>query len=508
MNSATSGRTILLVVVDQLAARWLESGLDGVVPLPNLMRLRDEGVMFTRAFTNNPVCSPSRATIATGLSSISHGVTECGYDLDPRVPTFMQGLQKDGWRTGGFGKLHFLTQLEYVHPDYTPYGFDVTHITEDSRVGEWIDWVKRTHPAHYTAALSTVWMSMIPGLDDYGDSHADLRAEIQAAQEQFPESTGEAYVLPFPAEVSQSAWITERALDFLRESDADRDVFAQISYVQPHNPFTPPADYVPLVDVDAIPAPTPAHWADAPIEYYTQEKYASISYEVDDWRFQRQLYFADLAHLDHELGRIRACVDELGRGGDTLIIFTSDHGELLHDQGLLGKWERHYDACIRVPMLMAGPGIAHRVSSELVDHTDIAPTIYDWAGVTPPSIPRWPETAPSLPMLSGSSLVRTAQDGAGPRDAVYVQSNNNHWEPSPRSWARTIRTERYRFTRHLAAGGEQLFDLIDDPDEQHNLVADPAKSEVLNELRNQLTELVAAEGYPNSPRQLYRVGAW
>src|SRR5690606_31527385 len=153
-----------------------------VVSLPNLAALRDGGATFNRAFTNNPVCSPARATIATGLPSASHGVTECGYELDPAVPTFMQALQSDGWRTGAFGKLHFVPQIATTAPDYTPYGFDVTHITEDSRVGEWLDWVREEHPDHYRAALATVWMTMIPGLDEYGAERTDLLAEIRRAK--------------------------------------------------------------------------------------------------------------------------------------------------------------------------------------------------------------------------------------------------------------------------------------------------------------------------------------
>lgn len=499
-------RTILLVVVDQLAASWLEAALDGVVALPNLAALRDEGATFTRAFTNNPVCSPARATIATGLHSANHGVTECGYELDPAVPTFMQALQADGWRTGAFGKLHLVPQIATTAPDYTPYGFDVTHITEDSRVGEWLDWVREEHPQHYRAALATVWMTMIPGLDEYGAERTDLLAEIRRAKAAYPFTDDEAYELPFPAEVSQSAWITDRAREFIEATPTDRDLFAQVSYVQPHNPFTPPAEYVPAVEDHRIPEPLAAEWACDPIPYYRQERYASPSYETADWKHQRRLYFADLAHLDNELGRLRGCLEQQGRAENALIVFTSDHGELLHDHGLLGKWERHYDACIRVPLLLSGPGVAPGHHDRLVDHTDIAPTIYEWSGLRPAALPRWPEEAPQVPTLPGSSLLDPAR--APERDCVYVQSNNNHWEPSPRSWARTIRTGRYRYTRHLGGGGEQLFDLAGDPQEQVNLVSDPEAAPVLADLRDRLMELVSREGYPNSPRRLFRIGSW
>lgn len=511
MNGATSDRTIILFMVDQLAAKWLERARDGIVELPNFDALQRAGVTFENAFSGNPVCSPSRASIATGMTSASHGVGECGYDLDPSVPTFMQALQDGRWLTGAFGKLHYITQLETLSPDYGQYGYDVVFNTEDARAGAWVDWVKEKHPEHYEAVLSTVWMTMAPDLLAYGSDGENLRDEILAAQERFPESTKNAYELPFPAEVSQTAWITDRARDFLREGTGD--VFAHISYVQPHNPFTPPAEYVDRVNVDVIPEPVPAAWKTDPIPYYQQARYDELTYDTDDWRRERQLYFADLAHLDHELGLILDVLRETGRIDDTLFIFTSDHGEMLHDQGLLGKWERHYDPCIRIPMIVAAAGARSGSRTELVEHTDIAATVYEWAGLTPPQLSVWELGNPDPPtqsMLHGRSMLESVMTGSpgSRRDAILVQSNNSHFEASPRSWARTVRTERYRFTRHLSGGGEQLFDLKDDPDEQNNLAQHPEFVDVRNELLTTLAELTATDAYPTSPRGAYQLGSW
>lgn len=512
MNISTADdRTIILFMVDQLAAKWLEQAHEGIVDLPNFDALQREGVTFERAFSGNPVCSPSRASIATGMTSASHGVGECGYDLDPQVPTFMQALQREGWSTGAFGKLHFITQLETLSPDYEPYGYDVVFNTEDARAGEWLDWVKVQHPEHYEAALSTVWMTMAPDLLEYGAEGENLRDQILAAQKDFPESTQNAYELPFPAEVSQTAWITDRASDFLRERRGS--VFAHISYVQPHNPFTPPAEYVSSVNIGSIPAPVPAAWKIDPIPYYEQPRYTEPTYDVVDWRRERQLYFADLVHLDHELGRILEVLRETARTDNTLFFFTSDHGEMLHDQGLLGKWERHYDPCIRIPMIVSAPDAKAGVRDELVEHTDIAATIYEWAKLQPPQLSVWSldESAPpTQTILHGRSMLESVTTGepAARRDAILVQSNNSHFEASPRSWARTVRTDRYRFTRHLAGGGEQLFDLQNDPDEQINLAQDSAFTDIRNELLTTLAELTATDGYPTSPRGAYQLGSW
>lgn len=508
--SVSQPRTIILFMVDQLAAKWLEVARQGIVDLPNFDALQAEGVTFNSAFSTNPVCSPSRASIATGMSAAAHGVGECGYELDPSVPTFMQALQSHGWRTGAFGKLHFLPQIKEVAPDYHPYGFDVVHNSEDTRAGAWLDWVRVSHPEHYTAAQSTVWMTMVPELEAYGSQGEDLRTQILQAQEQYPESVSEAYALPFPAAVSQTAWITDRACEFL-EQETGSDLFAQISYVQPHNPFTPPPEYVDRVHVATIPAPVPAEWQADPIPYYQQERYREPSYDTTDWQRQRQLYFADLAHLDYELGRVRATLQRSGRLDQTLFVFTSDHGELLHDHGLVGKWERHYDPCVRVPMIVQAPGCQPSKRTELTEHTDIAATIYDWADVPPPELPtRAYGQVTGTFMLHGRSLVGliSGKQQEDWRESVYIQSNNSHMDPSLKSWARTVRTSRYRYTRHLADGGEQLFDLERDPDEQHNLAGNDESREVHSQLQDLLCESVARDGYPTSPRQLYQIGSW
>lgn len=507
--SNSKPKTIVLFMVDQLAAKWLEIAREGIVELPNFDELQAESTTFVNAFSTNPVCSPSRASIATGLSSSVHGVPECGYDLDTKVPTFMQGLQLDGWRTGGFGKLHFLPQIADLAPDYHPYGFDVVQNTEDSRAGLWLDWVRDVHPEHYQAAQSTVWMTMIPELDSYGPDHVDLKTQILTARQKYPQSTQEAYELPFPAEVSQTAWITDRACEFIET--ADGNIFAQISYIQPHNPFAPPAEFVDRVNVASIPEPAPADWLQTPIPYYQQDRYSAPSYDTQDWRRHRQLYFADLAHLDHELGRVRQSLRKAGRMEDLLFVFTSDHGELLHDHGLLGKWERHYDACIRVPLIVSvGSGPAQQVES-LVEHVDIAPTIYEWSGVQPPTLAKRQRSKISqMASLSGHSLLDAARGRMAElsRESVYIQSNNGYTDLNPRGWSRSVRDSRYRYTRHLEGGGEQLFDLKSDPDEQHNLAYEPEAKAILDRMRDALVEGMATDTYPNSPIGLYQVGAW
>ena len=166
------------------------------------------------------------------------------------------------------------------------------------------------------------------------------------------------YALPFPAEVSQTEWITRHALDFITQTDRSRPLYAHISYVQPHSPFCPPGPYLKNVDESAIPAPAPVEWVTDPLHPKCFPD-TEGAHEVipQDWCKTRHYYLADLTHLDEQLGRIMKALEESGRMTNTYLVMLSDHGELFLDHGFTGKGERHYDACVRVPLMIAGPGL-------------------------------------------------------------------------------------------------------------------------------------------------------
>jgi arylsulfatase A-like enzyme len=534
----------ILFMVDQLSAKWLEAARDEeICALPNFDWLRENGTTFTRTFTGNPVCSPARATIATGLCSRAHGLIMNGYALNPEIPTFMQALQREGWRTGAFGKLHLRPHFESIVHDYRPYGFDVVHGTEDDRSGEWLDWVKREHPEHYQAALSTAWLD-VPGFAEYGPDGVDLRPDIRAAQERFPrateawpENTGWAYTLPFPEEVSQSSGITARALDFIRDTSSEQPFFAHISYVAPHPPFCPPAEMMDRVNPEKIPAPVPAEWLhdpDAPEYLRKMARFLNNESEdrpvwmdggpikrdpdggsarqVIDIGHERHCYFADVTHLDEQLGRVRKALKASGRLDSTYIIFTADHGELLGDHGFWQKQERHYDGGIRVPLIIAGPGLQkNAVRQEIVQLEDVCPTILELSGVPIPQLRfrnKHTKINDTCPSTSGRSLAELCR-GKIPddwREEAYIESFPYFGPDALGTWARTIRTSRYRYTYYPDGNGEQLFDLEADPDEQKNLVSDPEHSSLRQELKDRLMELIIRQDYPVPPRDLFLFG--
>jgi arylsulfatase A-like enzyme len=496
---------VILIVYDQLAATWLEAGLRGAADLPNFARLAGGGTYFSRCFSTNPVCSPARASIATGLRSSAHGVMQLGYALSPEVPTFMGALAEAGWHTAACGKLHLRPHWESLDPDYRPYGFTEQHITEDPRGGPWLDWVRAEHPEHFRAVLTTVWAREMDEFSDYGPHREDL-AELMA---ELP-NPGNVYELPFPARVSQSNWITDRSLDAIAATPPGQSLLCQIGYVQPHNPYAPPRGFRRFVNFDFVPEPIPAAWRDDPLTPPAFNARAAVANRYE-WRAAREHYFADMVHLDRQLGRVLDGLAEAGRERDTYVIALADHGDLLLDHGLIYKDSYHYDACIRVPLLISGPGLAQgQVRDDLVAIEDIYPTIMEAAGLPcpRPDERRQVPGQPVAPFAAGRSLLDLAR-GQAPADwpeAVFIESYNNLDSRLAGNWVKTVRTADARYSLYGDGAGEQLFDLAADPDEQENLAADPAHHALRTQMRDRLLEHLLVERYPHPPRDLFRLG--
>jgi len=437
---------IVFFMVDQLSAKWIEQPNCDAIDTPHFDRLRAMGVNFSHTFSSNPVCCPARATLATGLTTRQHGVLQNGYALDPALPTFARVLREAGYQTGAFGKVHHHPHFAGVHPDYRPYGYDVVHNTEDPRAGEWLDWVRDEHPEHFDAALSTIWAGAILELESYGPGGENLRPRIQRAREAFdfsdapPGSSWGQYPLPFPKEVSQTEWITGHALEWIAASDRNRPMHAFVSYVQPHSPFCCPREYLDRVDESKLPEVVPAEWRDDPDGPACFEHLGSSRQcDPDTIHAARLYYYGDLIHLDEQLGKLLDTLEARGTLDRTFIVLLSDHGEMLHDHSLTGKGEFHYDACVRVPLVIAGPGVdAGRTCDAIVQLEDIFPTVLDWAGVPlpkPPTMGPYLKAEPS--MYSGRSLtpLLTGNTPTDWRNAAYIESYNNITSNSPMHWA-------------------------------------------------------------------------
>lgn len=509
---------VVFFMLDQLSARWFEAVRSGPLATPNFDRLCERGVSFANAISSNPVCCPTRATIATGMTTRQHGVLQNGYELDPALPTFMKSLQQAGYATAALGKVHLHAHFHGVHPDYRPYGYDEVHNTEDPRGGEWLDWIRDEHPDHLDGALAQIWATGIPEFAAYGPDAEDLRGRIAEARRRhdwtaggrYPRASWGAAPLSVPRELSQTEWITSHAERFIASVAPDRPLHAHVSYVQPHGPFYAPPDLIDRVDEADLPTPAPAEWTDDP---HAPRSISTRPPGERDTMWARRCYFADLLHLDEQLGRVMDALEAAGRADDTYVILLADHGDMLGDHGFWGKEHRHYDACIRVPLVIAGGDIPGGVvRDEIVQLEDICPTVLDAAGLEPPRQPKlggYLNADPAdIPTLGGRSLLPLCR-GETPDDwrrDAYSESYNAIWSIDPADWARTLRTHEWRYTWYPCGGGEQLFRISEDPDEQHNRVADDACADVRHDLRDRLMERIVLQDHPHTLRDLFAQG--
>ncbi len=486
----------ILILADQLSAKWLGCYGCKAAYTPNLDALAARGTRFSRCYSNHPVCMPARASIITGRSAQHHGVFYNGFELDSDLPTYPKLLQKNNVQTLGIGKFHLECHGRSAYNDVCKYGFDRAETTEDIRAGNWLDWVKSAHPEHYEKALATVWSE--PHLAEYGPGKIDLRPALEAAREKYPrrDITPMTHASIIPEEACQTRWIAERAMALLAERDPDRPFFLNMSFVDPHDPYDPPPRFLDLINHAAIPVPVCSE--DAALGRTVQplrnigwnQRFAGCS--RDDWLSMRHYYLASLAFLDEQVGRLMTWLQEQGLLDHTLVMFSADHGDMLGDHGFATKGAWHFDACMRVPLIAAGPGVQTGVCERVVSLLDLFPTIVDYADAAPDA----PLEGMSLrPLLQGSNDLDR-------KNAALVESYGSYGEMDYGITARTVVTPDTAYTR-FGSGQRMLFDLDSDPDERINLANNPEAGDREVRMQDLMLELTAKQNYPLPNRNLH-----
>ena len=452
-------KNIVFIMADQLAACQLGCYGSGVNSTPVLNRLAAEGMRFERCYATSPICAPNRAVFLTGRSPCVNGIVLNNYALADDMPTYAHVLKAAGYRTGGFGKFH-QTPMQFPEPKNLDFlGFDEGRITEDSK-WPWYEWVKKEFPQHAEQALGKTW-SIWPCYPP----HPDLEKKKQMGDRK-PEHKGETpwapmYTSSMPPETHDTSYITNLGIDFMErhlDAHADSPFFCHISYVDPHDPFDPPEPYASMFDPSDMPDPLPAEWLDENIQTLAdQQKYMGFDKHVlgkpDVIRKLRALYHGQLRYLDDQIARVISFVKERGLWENTIIVFTTDHGEMLADHGLMTKGYKHYDASIRCPLIVAGGGLPCGVNPGLVCTLDFYPSFCDWAGISE-------EDRPPLEGLSFADVSKQER-----WDAVSVAIGNMESVVTDDAW---------RLTRFVDENKGQMFDLSRDPGEQDNLYNDPA----------------------------------
>ena len=482
---------ILLITTDQQRADSLSCYGSSFTSTPNLDRLASEGARFERAYCANPVCTPARASIFTGRYVSRHGAWNVGLNVPVDEVLLSHRLAEAGYRTHYIGKTHFqafgagadsIEQLpgwETRYPQFTGpyYGFQRVELalghTNWGIAGHYGAWVRE-------------------------QVDADTLASFQVTRLSERGFGGEAYDWSLPTHLHNSVWTADRTVEFLSRQPHEQPFFLAVGFQDPHHPHCVPLDFPERVQPADVPLPDyregelddkPPHFREARTGTLEQSAmrgnfYVAGQGEGADYRnvterearLGRAYYYTMVRLIDQQMGRILAALDETGQADNTLVIFTTDHGELLGDHGLWMKGPFHYEPLIRIPLLMRWPrGFESLRTEALCSQVDLAPTVL--AALEMP-IPPEIDGHNLLPVLRGET--------ATVNDAVLVE-----FVDDPRKLRlKTIVTDQHKLTRYCGQEYGELYDLANDPREKTNLWDDPASAPLRARLLSRLLDMM------------------
>ncbi len=495
----------LCFVTDQQRADHLGCAGNAVLRTPNLDRLAAEGLRFTRAYVNNPLCMPSRATMFTGRTARGHGVRTNGIPLEPCLPTLTGALAAAGYRTHSVGKIH-------LRPFQTPRGVPVEALEPEEHPESYVMWNSerlQTTPTPYYG-LQTVDLAIGhgPGVTgDYGrwllEQNPDGPRLMQPAAGEAPASGAEqSWKMALPEELHVSRWVADRTIAFLEAAAReDRPFFAWCSFPDPHHPYCPPAPWCDLYDPASIPLPRrregeldalPPHYAKVFREALPLSgRFAPTDLRDDQLRDILALTYGLISLADHHLGRVLEALDRLGLRESTVVTFLSDHGDMMGDHWIINKGPFHFDGLVNVPFIWSWPGQfgAGTTTEALASMLDFAPTVLDLAGVPIPEgeTPAEREADSECAPWPGVSL-RPVLEGEAEsvQESVVIENDEDYLGLR----LRTLVTRRYKLTAYPGQPYGELFDLANDPDELHNLWDEPSCRDTKRDLLVQLMERV------------------
>lgn len=436
---------ILVVQADQLTALVLPMYGGGAHATPHMNRLAERGVTFLNAYSNNPVCAPSRAAMLTGRLSSVVGCYDNAADFPSSTLTLAHYLRHQGWRTCLSGKMHF-AGAEQLH------GFEerVTTDIYPSDFGWTADWTQRRQP--------------------YAPSRMSLRSIVEAGL------CERNLQIDYDEEVAYRAeqWLYDRT-----RSEDERPFLLWASFTHPHNPFVTTKPYWDLYEHDRIDLPRVPFIPIAERDPWSQRYAYTIRADEHDiseeqLRVARHAYYAMTSYFDAQLGRLLGVLERTGQADNTYVFVVSDHGEMLGERGSWFKFQP-FEGSVRIPMIAAGPGLARgRTEARGVSLMDLLPTFNDLVGDGKPMAP--------VDRLDGLSLAGMLHgtDTTRGDDVMMEFLGEGVFAP-----ACILRQDgfKYVYCRH---DPPMLFDLKADPDERHNLAGRPEHAAREARLREQV----------------------
>ena len=457
---------ILWVCTDQQRFDTLQGLSNSVIKTPNLQKFMTESVTFTNTFVQTPICSPSRGSFLTGRYPHSNGLRANGEYIRSSELLVPRLLKDNGYTCGLAGKLHL-----------SPCAGG--RLETDERIDDGYSLFEWSHD------LSDSW----PGHNAWRNWAAAQGVTIPT----FPKGEEIVWGMPIDPKYTQTAWCADVANRFMRDQKDKGPWMMSVNIFQPHHPFFPTEEYLHRVDPKTVPAPA-YHEGEldnkTPFQQIDHKgAYGGTGLSFTNTSPEQHLritaaYYAMIEQVDTAFKTMMDTLEETGQADNTIVIFMSDHGEMLGDHGIYLKGPYFYDCLTRVPLIIRWP---HRAKAgtrvdALVEMIDLAPTLMEATGIP---IPVGMQGMSLTKLLTGEETRH--------RDSVYMEFYNANFNYPTPPMLRSVRTDRYKINFCQQDQYGELYDLRADPGEFKNVWNDPhAKDAREMMLHTLMTRSIAA----------------
>jgi arylsulfatase A-like enzyme len=490
---ARTSPNVVLIMCDQLSAHLL-SCYGGPVATPHIDRIAREGVRFTQAVCPTPFCSPTRASIITGMYPHAHGiVVNCRQGKDSGPPgitsedvTTEKLLHDSGYATHHYGKWHLFGDRLSYYPDM--YNVDEEYLREmkdtfakvrRSPRSDWMEWYVWALPVKVAPAIR----------------QAARRLEGSWKDQRFADFVLKIGRLELPLKQDFDVRVADLTVERIRALVGQRRPFMiTCSFNGPHDPNVVPSPYYEAFDPDKIELPRNLAVREKRFEKDWSRQIVTGIGEPGLREFLR-IYYGTIRMLDDQVGRVLRALDAAGVTDDTILVFTADHGDMAGGHGMVWKsTSAFYDEIVRVPLMIRYPRKLGPGKSDLVvDLTDLMPTLLDMLG------------RPRPPQAQGQSVIPFLTGGRDPaRARRYAFSERVH--PDPQGTRRLgrgttgafmIRGQGWKYIRYGRGPNQQfLYHLADDPGETRNLASEPGYTAKLKELSEEMDAWLRRTAWP------------
>ncbi len=495
---------VLFIITDAQRADHMGCAGNPIVKTPNLDRLASEGIRFTNHFCTNPICMPNRATLATGVYPNVHGVRSNGINLRQDIPTVFQTLRKRGWYTAAIGKIHH----QYWLGPFRHKSRSAESLTD------WATAKDKTYPIRDNFPLPYYGYNEVELISGNGtvcsghylqwlEEKSPKYAEEMKKRVQNYDNLFSLFCDGIPEDLYNTTYVKERTIAFL-ERYANGDYgnipfYLHCSFPDPHYPLYPPKRYQDMYKPNDIILPPSFN----DIKNLYNHKF--LGYHLKNPPFKKAflresteeeirkitaLTYAAISYVDYSVGQIIAALEKLGYSDDTIIIFMSDHGDLMGDHGLLFKGPCPYNGVLQLPLIWKVPGITKSgISNSLLSSIDYPKTILNLLNISEKYQPPDMQGCDISPILKDPNMKI--------RDCVFIENDE---EVGPlKSRLRHLVTEEYKLTIYegLSNFGD-IYDRRNDPHELNNLWYNTTFREKRFELVSKLLQenLTAQTKYP------------